>query len=121
MDKNTMYMVSVVIQNITAAEYAGQYDGNEETEVIMGEYEDVLIGGRFNVFNTQFSKTFNSLDDAKKEFKRHSSYHESENGDSQNIHETIDVISRDTEFKKEIMYCEDGHNIVITLCEVCED
>ncbi len=121
MNKDTMYKVSVVIMNITAADYASQYDGNEETKVIMGEYKDLLIGGRFNVFCTRFSKTFKSLDDAKKEFNRHAFYHESENGDAVNIHETIDVISRDTEFKKEIIYCEDGNNIEITLSEVCED
>lgn len=118
MNKKVMYLVSVVIKNITAAEYASQYDGNEETPEIMGEYEDVLVGERFDVFNAYFSKRFNSLDDAKEEFNRHSSYHESENGDALNIRETRDTISRDTEYKQEIMYCKDGHDIIISLYEV---
>lgn len=115
-----MYNVSVVIENITAAEYAGQYQGNEETKVIMSEYEDILTGDRFNVLNAYFSKKFNSLDEAKKEFQRHSSYHESENGDALNIRETRDVISRDTDYKQEIILCEDGHNITISLYEICK-
>lgn len=120
MNNNVMYMVSVVIQNITAAEYAGQYNGNEETQEIMSEYQDLLIDERFNVFNAHFCKTFNSLHEAKKEFQRHSSYHENENGDALNIRETRDNISRDTEFRQETILCEDGHDITITLGEVCK-
>ena len=118
MNKKVMYLVSVVINNITAEEYASQYDGNEETPEIMGEYEDIFIGERLNVFNAYFSKKFTSLQEAKKEFQRHSYYHESENGDALNIRETRDVISRDTEYKQEIILCKDGHDITISLYEV---
>lgn len=118
-NKEAMYLVSVVINNITAEEYASQYDGNEETPEIMSEYEDIFIGERFNVFNAYFSKKFTSLDEAKKEFQRHSSYHESENGDAMNIRETRDTISRNTEYRQETILCEDGHNITISLYEIC--
>lgn len=113
--EDTMYMVSVVIKNITAEEYASQYDGNEETPEIMSEYEDIFVGESFNVFNAYFSKRFNSLYEAKKEFERHSSYHESENGDAVNIRETRDTISRDTAYRQETILCNDGHDITITL------
>ena len=119
-NKKIKYRVSVVIKNISVEEYMSQYEGNEETPIIMSKYETMLIGEMFHVFDAEYYQFFDNLKDAQDEFALHETYHSCENGDAMNIAETRSTISRDTEYKQTIMYCKDGHDITITLEEVQE-
>lgn len=118
------YEVSVRIYGISVDDYIRNYD-NEETRNIMSSYvnyaEEVEKSRECNTaYDAYFSLKFKDFEDALSVFKYHADFHESENGDAMNIVKIHDVRKHGDVLKQEIIYCNDYHNIVITLKELRE-